>query len=256
MKIGLIGAGNMAGALARGWSEQRNERAPSLVVADIDRDRAVALAQAIGGSVASSNADLAEQADVVILCHKPPQLEEVADEIREHARAVVSILGGVPVAAVEAAYPDKPVYRFMPNQPAEVRRGVSCYVAGSRAADGPEREVVELFERIGSVVPMRDEQMDAATAVMSCSPAWLSLVAEALVDAGVARGLDQAESERMVAGAIAGTGELLSREGVTPAELRRRVTSPGGLTERGTAVLEDAGVRAAFDSAVEAVVKR
>ncbi len=103
---------------------------------------------------------------------------------------------------------------------------------------------------------MRDEHVDAATALMSCSPAWLTLVAEALVDAGVQRGLDQGDAERMVADAIAGTGELLSREGITPAELRRRVTSPGGLTERGTAVLEDAGVRAAFDSAVEAVVAR
>ena len=249
MKIGLIGAGNMAGALARGWNE------PALV-ADVDQERAQALAEAIGGSVASSNAELAKQADVVILCHKPPQLEEVADEIRDHARAIVSILGGVPIAAVEAAYPDKPVYRFMPNQPAEVRRGVSCYVAGSRAADGPEREVIELFERVGSVVPMRDDQIDAATAVMSCSPAWLTLVAEALVDAGVSRGLDQAEAERMVAEAIAGTGELLSHKSLTPAELRRRVTSPGGLTERGTNALEEAGVRAAFDSAVEAVVKR
>ena len=97
----------------------------------------------MGGTVAGSNAELAEQADVVILCHKPPQLQEVADEIRGSADAIVSILGGVPVAAVEAAYPDKPVYRFMPNQPAEVRRGVSCYVAGSRAADGPEDEILD-----------------------------------------------------------------------------------------------------------------
>ena len=237
----------MAGALARGW------KVPALV-ADIDRERAQSLAEAIGGSVAGSNAELAEQADVVILCHKPAQLEEVADEIRERASAIVSILGGVPVAAVEAAYPDKPVYRFMPNQAAEVGRGVSCYVAGARAADGPEREVVELFERVGAVVPLRDDQMEAATAVMSCSPAWLALVAEALVDAGVRRGLDQAEAEQMVAQAMAGTGALLADAELSPAEVRRRVTSPGGLTERGTKVLEDAGVRDAFDSAVAAVV--
>ena len=249
MKIGLIGAGNMAGALARGWSEP-------VIVTDIDRDRAVALAESVGGSVAGSNAELAEQADVVVLCHKPPQLDEVAGEIRDRAAAIVSILGGVPVAAVEAAYPDTPVYRFMPNQAAEVRRGVSCYVAGTRAADGPEKEIVELFGRIGTVVPLPEEQMETATAVMSCAPAWLSLVAEALVDAGVRHGLEHEQAERLVAETVAGTGELLAGAGVAPAELRRRVTSPGGLTERGTAALEAAGIRDAFESAVEAVVGR
>ncbi len=180
----------------------------------------------------------------------------MAAEIRDRAGAIVSILGGVPVAAVEAAYPDKPVYRFMPNQAAEVRRGVSCYVAGSRAADGPEREIVELFGRLGTVVPMPDDQMDTATAVMSCAPAWIALVAEALVDAGVRHGLDSEQAGRLVAETVAGTGALLADAGVEPEELRRRVTSPGGLTERGTAVLEDAGVRAAFDSAVDVVVNR
>lgn len=238
----------MAGALARGWNEPA-------IVADVDRAKAEALAAAIGGSVADSNAALAEEADVVILCHKPAQLEDVADEIREHARAVVSILGGVPVAEVEAAYPGKPVYRFMPNQAAEVRRGVSCYVPGGHAAEGPERAVLELFGRIGTVVPMADAEMDAATAVMSCAPAWIALVAEALSDAGARHGLERGQAERLVAETVAGTGAMLADAGLAPEELRRRVTSPGGLTERGTAALEAAGVREAFDSAVDAAVR-
>jgi pyrroline-5-carboxylate reductase len=96
--------------------------------------------------------------------------------------------------------------------------------------------------------------METATAVMSCAPAWFALVAEALVDAGVEHGLEREEAGRLVAAALAGTGALLDEAGVSPAEVRRRVTSPGGLTERGTARLEDAGIRAAFDSAVDAVV--
>ncbi|MEA2385905.1 MAG: pyrroline-5-carboxylate reductase, partial [Thermoleophilaceae bacterium] len=222
--------------------------------ADVDREKAAALAEAIGGSVADTNAAVAEQADVVVLCHKPAQLEDVAGEIREAAGTIVSILGGVPVAAVEDAYPDRPVYRFMPNQGVEVRRGVLCYVAGSRAADGPERELLELFERLGTVVAVPEEQMEAATAVMSCAPAWIALAAEALVDAGVRHGIPRDQAEHMVAETVAGTGELLTRAGVDPVELRRRVTSPGGLTERGTAALEVAGLRAGFDSAVDAVV--
>ena len=247
MKIGLIGAGNMAGALARGWNEPA-------IVADVDRDKAAALADAIGGTMADGNAQVAEQADVVILCHKPAQLGEVADQIRDSAKAIVSILGGVPVADIESAYPDRPVYRFMPNQAAEVRRGVSCYVPGRHAADGPEGEIVDLFRRVGSVVPVREEQMDTAMAVMSCAPAWFALVAEALVDAAVRRGLDPQEAERLVAETVAGTGALMADAGVPPAEVRRRVTSPGGLTERGTKVLEEAGLRDAFEAAVKAAV--
>lgn len=245
MKIGLIGAGNMASAMARGWAEPA-------VVSDVDGERASALALSIGGTVAESNAALAGQVDVVILCHKPAQLEEVAEEIRRRARAIVSVLGGVPVGAVERAYPGLPAYRFMPNQAAEVRRGVSCYVAGARAADGPEAEVLDLFGRLGAVVPLPEEQMEVATAVMSCAPAWIALVAEALVDAGARRGLPREQAQRLVAATVAGAGELLAGAGVDPAELRRRVTSPGGLTERGTALLETAGVRAAFDDAVGA----
>lgn len=247
MKIGLIGAGNMASALARGWNEPA-------IVADVDRDKAAALAEAIGGEAAETNAAAAAQADVVVLCHKPAQLEEVAAEIRDEARAIASVLGGVGIAAVEDAYPGRPVYRFMPNQAAEVRRGVSCYVAGSHAAEGPEREVLALFERLGSVVALPEEHMDTATALMSCAPAWLALVAEALVDAGASRGMPREQAERLVAETVAGTGELLTHAGVDPADLRRRVTSPGGLTERGTAALEAAGLRAAFDDAVAAVV--
>ena len=249
MKVGLIGAGNMASALARGWGEPA-------VVADIDADRARALADAIGGTVAASNTDVAARADVVVLCHKPAQLQDVAGEIGDVVKAVVSVLGGVPVADVEAAYPGKPVYRFMPNQPVEVRRGVSCYAGGSRAAEGPEREVIELFERVGTVVAIPDGQMDTATAVMSCAPAWLALVAEALIDAATTRGLHRDEARRLVAETVAGTGELLAGRDIEPQELRRRVTSPGGLTERGTAVLEEAGLRNAFDGAVDVVVNR
>src|SRR3954451_4989095 len=113
MRIGLIGAGNMATALARGWGEP-------VLVSDVDHARADALAAELGGEAPGSNAYVADAADAVVLCHKPAQLGEVAEEIRDPARVVMSLLGGVRVADVEAAYPGKPVYRFMPNIPAEV----------------------------------------------------------------------------------------------------------------------------------------
>jgi pyrroline-5-carboxylate reductase len=247
MRIGLIGAGNMASALARGLGE------PALV-ADVDRARAEALAAEIGGQVAESNAQAAADSDAVILCHKPPQLATVAAEIRDHADAVISILGGTPVAAIEEAYPGRPVYRFMPSIPVEVRQGVVCYAPGTRAADGPEVEVRELFGRLGTLVELPESSIDAATAVMSCGPAFYALVVESLVDAGVAHGLTPDVASTMAVETLAGTAAVL-REGANDTrDLRRRVTSPGGMTARGLAALERGGVRAAFEDAVAAVV--
>jgi pyrroline-5-carboxylate reductase len=247
MRIGLIGAGNMASALARGLGE------PALV-SDVDRSRAEALAAAIGGHVAGSNVEAADGSDVVILCHKPPQLEAVAAEIRDHARAVISILGGVPVAAIEQAYPERPVYRFMPSIPVEVRQGVVCYAPGTRAGDGPEGAIRELFGRLGTLVELPESSIDAATAVMSCGPAFYALIVEALVDAGVAHGLTPDVAGTMAVETLAGTAAVLREAAGDTRGLRRRVTSPGGMTARGLAALERGGVRAAFEEAVAAVV--
>src|SRR3954471_18233858 len=145
MRIGFIGAGNMATALARGWDEP-------VLVSDIDHGRAEALAAELGGEAPGTNAYVADASDAVVLCHKPAQLNDVAEEIRDRAKAVISILGGTRIADVEAAYPGLPVYRFMPNIPAEVGHGVFCYAPGSHAADGPEQDVLDMFGRIGTIL--------------------------------------------------------------------------------------------------------
>jgi pyrroline-5-carboxylate reductase len=249
MRIGLIGAGNMATALARGWREP-------VVVADVDHGRAQALVAELGGEAPGSNAYVADAADAVVLCHKPAQLEAVAEEIRDRAKAVVSILGGTPLAAVEAAYPDVPVYRFMPNIPAEVGQGVFCYAPGARASEGPEQDVLELFGRAGTVVKLPESLIEPATAVMGCGPAFFALVVEALVDAGVRHGLPPDDAGRLAVETMAGTAAVLREHGDDTSGLRRRVTSPGGSTARGLAALERGRVRAAFSDAVDAVVRR
>ena len=247
MRIGLIGAGNMAAALARGWGEP-------VLVHDPDEGRAAELAADVSGESVASNADVAERADAVVLCHKPAQLAAVAADMRGRAKAVVSILGGTALSEVEGAYPDTPAYRLMPNVAAEVGRGVFCYAPGSRAAEGPEAEVLELFGRLGTVIPLDESLIEAATALMGCGPAFFALVVEALVDAGVRQGLQPADAARMTVETMAGTATLLAERALDPAALRRRVTSPGGSTARGLAALERAGVRSALDDAVSAVV--
>lgn len=236
----------MASALARGWGEP-------VLVADADHARAEALAQELGGEAPGSNAYVADVADAIVLCHKPAQLLDVADEIRGRAKAVISILGGTAIADVEAAYPGLPVYRFMPNIAAEVGQGVFAYAAGSKAAEGPEQHVLDKFGEIGTVVPTPEPLIDVATAIMGCGPAFFALVVEALVDAGVRHGLQPGDAARMAVETMAGTAATLREGGLDTAGLRRRVTSPGGSTARGLAALERGGVRSAFSDAVDAV---
>ncbi|HWC26201.1 MAG TPA: pyrroline-5-carboxylate reductase [Solirubrobacteraceae bacterium] len=249
MRIGLIGAGNMASALARGWGDP-------VLVHDVDRGRAEALVAELGGEVVESNAELARRADAVLLAHKPPGLERVAAEIGGAAKAVISILGGVPLAALRAAYGETPVVRMIPSVPVEVRHGVTCHARDAGADADLEREAVALFERVGLVVSLEESQIEIATGLMSCAPAYVALVAEAQVDAGVRAGLPADVGGRLVAASIGGTAALLQARGMDTLAVRRAVTSPGGITARGLAALEHAGVRAAFDDALQAVLAR
>jgi pyrroline-5-carboxylate reductase len=247
MKVGLIGAGNMARALARGWGEP-------VLVHDAYRPRAEALVAELGGEVLDSNHELAQRVDAVLLAHKPPGLERVAAEIAGAADAVISILGGVQVAALRAAYGSTPVVRIIPSVPVEVRQGVSCHARDPEANERLTEQAIELFERVGLVVSVDEAQMGVATGLMSCAPAYVALLAEAQVDAGVRAGLPADLAGELVAANFAGTAALLQARGMDTLAVRRAVTSPGGITARGLAALEHAGVRAAFDDAMQAVI--
>lgn len=245
MLVGFIGCGNMASAIARGWGEP-------IVGADIDPARAAALVAEVGGTVAASNAEVAERADVVVLAHKPPQLAEVAAEVAPAAKAVVSILGATTLAAVQAAYPDRPAYRILPSLPVEVNAGVMVMAA---APPSPLDDAVrERFGRLGPLVTLPDHLVDIGMGLMSCAPAYYALVVEAQVDAGVRRGIPPAIASELVIGTMAGTAALLNANGADTLALRRAVTSPGGSTARGLAALERGGLREAFSAALDDVL--
>jgi pyrroline-5-carboxylate reductase len=247
MQIGFIGAGNMATALARGWAEP-------VLVHDAYRPRAEALVEELGGEVLDSGAEVAQRVDAVLLCHKPQGLERVAAAIGGQANAVISILGGVTVGALRAAYGATPVVRMIPSVPVAVRQGVTCHARDPEGDERLQAQAIELFERVGLVVSVDEPQMGVATALMSCAPAYVALVAEAQVDAGVRAGLPADLAGELVAANFAGTAALLQARGMDTLAVRRSVTSPGGVTARGLAALERAGVRSAFDDAMQAVL--
>jgi len=255
MRIGLIGAGNMARSLARGWGEP-------VLCSDGGSGRARALVDELGGEV-GTNREVAQRADLVVLCHKPYQLDTVAEEIRDVVKAVVSVLGATTVARLQRAYRQLPVFAVMPNTPVEVRRGVILYAeppvsdAVDHAPADPELEehVLELFGRLGAVVRVPESLLDAATALTGVTPAYYALLAEAQVDAGVRHGLKPLLASRLVTESMGGSAALLAHRDYDTLAVRREVTSPGGSTARGLAELERAGVRSAFQAASDAVLR-
>lgn len=245
MQVGLIGAGNMARALARGWGDP-------VLVSDSGSGRARELARELGGEAFDSNLEVADRADLIVLCHKPAQFADVASELRGHAKAVASVLGGVPPTALRQAY-GVPVFRFVPNTPVEVRRGVLCYSPEAEVDAKLESQVLELFARLGTVVKVPERLIEAAGAVAGVGPAYHALVAEAQVDAAVRGGLAPGLAGLLVAETMAGTAALLETRDYDTLTVRREVTSPGGTTARGLAALERGGVRPAFQDAFDAV---
>ena len=241
--LGFIGSGNMARALARGWGEP-------VLATDSGSGRARSLVREVGGEALESNAELAQRAGVVILAHKPYQLEEVAAEAAPHAKHVVSVLGGTTLADLRAAYPEATVVSAIPNTPVEVRQGVTVIADGEWV-----EEARSLFERVGHVFVVPERLLGAATATTGVTPAYIALLIEAHVDAAIKQGLPAQLAADLAIETFSGSAALIRSRGGDTLAARREVTSPGGSTARGLAALERAGVRAALNDAMEAVVR-
>jgi len=222
----------------------------------VDLPRAQALAAEVGGEAVASNAEVARRADLVVLCHKPAQLESVALEVAPHASAVASILAATPLRDLKEAYPGRPVYRVLPSTPVEVRQG-AVILAADEPTGHPimDEDVRGLFARLGTLVVLDDGLIDVAMGLMSNAPAYYALVAEAQIDAGVRKGIPPRQASELVVQTMAGTAELIRRREYDTLAVRRAVTSPGGSTARGLDALERGGLRAAFSDAMDAILR-
>jgi pyrroline-5-carboxylate reductase len=245
----------MAAAMARGWARADAFRdiGGSMLFTDGGSGRAEKLAAEVEGEHVSDNGRLATQADLIVLAIKPAQLGTVAMGLTQPGTPVLSLLGATSLGKLRDALPGIPVARVMPNLPVEVNRGVLCYAADAACPGEIDARNRELLAMLGAVIVLEDDLIDAATATMGCSPAYVALLAEALTDAAVRRGIDAAAARRMVDETIAGTGELLGSRDA--ADVRKSVASPGGSTEKGLEALAETGftdsVRAAFDASLE-----
>ncbi len=248
MKLGFVGAGNMAAAMARGWA--RSDSPPDMLFTDLDAERAQSLANEVGGETRAGLAALVADSDAILLAVKPAALDDVANELGGKAPPIISVMAATPLERINQAFPGVPVLRVMPNQPAEVGRGVMVHAAPQEGAE----TLAGLLPALGTPIELPEETIEAAMAVMSCSPAYVALFAEALADAGARDGLEPALSLELVAGTLEGTAELLRER--DPEAIRRAVAPPGGATEAGLDALEAAGFEAAIADAVEASLAR
>jgi pyrroline-5-carboxylate reductase len=246
----------MAGGLARGWAAARGEQgAPDeMLFADADSAKAGALASEVGGEAVEGNLTLADRCDLVILAVKPNVLDEVAPDLVQAGTPVLSILAGTTLKALHEALPGVDLVRVMPNLGAQVRQAVLCVVYGERTGETERRRVEELLGLVGDVIELDEGLIDAATAIMGCSPGYLALLAEVLVEAGVREGLSEDQSLRMVSRAMSATGRLLDLH--DPTALKNAVASPGGMTEAGLNALEERKIQETLQAAVDASLDR
>jgi pyrroline-5-carboxylate reductase len=240
--LGIIGAGNMAGALARGWGEP-------VLATDGGSGRAARLVAEVGGEVMKNNAELARHADTIILGHQPHQLREIASQLDAVGKKVFSVLGPTTMAELQNAYPKSTVARIMPNTPVELRKGVSCIAKGGEVA-------VPLFERVGRVFVLPESQMNLAVATMGVTPAYIAVWVEAMIDAAALNGLAPDLAAEMFLETMVGTSLLIAAKKFDTLAVRRGVASPGESTVRGVAALERCGIRPMLQEAMRDVLHR
>ncbi len=259
-KIGMLGAGNMAGALITGMLGAEILQPGNLGVADVRTDRVEALKSEFGVVSFPTNAALIDWADVVVLGVKPQVIDRVLNECGDAFRAehlVVSIAAGVPIAAFESRLPDgTSVVRVMPNTAAIAQASASAIAPGEHATDEDVALVKRLFDAVGRTVVLDESLIDAVTGLSGSGPAYIMLIIEALADGGVKVGLHRETALLLAAQTVFGSAKLLLDTGEHPGRLKDMVTSPGGTAIAGLHTLESGGLRRTLIDAVDTATNR
>jgi pyrroline-5-carboxylate reductase len=260
LRLGFLGVGRMATALARGFLRAGLVTPVRLVGSDVLGSAREGFQRETGGRVMVANREVLEQADVVVLAVKPDAvtmvLEEVSGEVREN-HLLISIAAGVPLARLESRLPDGTrVVRVMPNTPALVGASASAFALGTGATAADGELVARLFSSVGMALGVKEGLLDAVTGLSGSGPAYAYQMIEALSDGGVAAGLPREVATRLAAQTLLGAARMVLETGQHPAVLKDMVTSPGGTTIEGLHELEKAGVRGALMSAVRGAAEK
>ncbi len=255
LPLGIIGGGVMGEAILSRLLALGLYSADQVMVSDPSAERRDLLSQQYGVQVTVDNRSVA--AGVLLLAVKPQSFETVAASVAGSAiPLVLSILAGTTLARLETALPGIPVIRAMPNTPAQVGAGITALAAGPTVTPEHLQLAHRIFAAVGEVLDVPEHLMDAVTGLSGSGPGYVAVIVEALTDGGVAAGLPRPTAAKLALQTLLGSAQLLKTSGLHPAELKDRVTSPGGTTIAGIASLERLGLRSALIEAVLAATHR
>ncbi|MGE0134621.1 MAG: pyrroline-5-carboxylate reductase [Dehalococcoidia bacterium] len=260
MRVGIIGGGFMGEAFLRGIVRSGFATPGDIAVAEKMPGRHVALGEH-GVRVTDDTQSACIGADVVLLAVKPQDVGPVAESLRGGLPAgsvLVSIAAGVPLEDLQRFSGHRATVRVMPNTPVAVGEGAAVYLASADVTAEQRRTVENLLQGVCTAVieVHDDEAVDLATAIHGSGPAYVFLVIESMIDAAVRLGMKRADASSLVLATVAGSARYAMETGTHPAELKNAVTSPGGTTAAALRELEAAGLRSAFDDAIEAAYLR
>lgn len=260
MRIGFLGAGNMAGAMIRGL-RAKGHSADDVAAFDVATDKLEALSADCGLTATDSAAALITRSEIVVLAVKPQMLKEALADLQPALKSadplILSIAAGTPLSTLESLCgADRRIVRVMPNLNATVGEAMSAFCGNSRVTDADYAAAETVLTAFGKAVRLPESQFSAYSALAGCSPAYSMLYMDALLSAGVQAGIDPEIAKAVVAQAVLGTAKLLAASPDSPETWIERVCSPGGTTIEGVKVLRAEKVGDAVKAAAEASIRR
>jgi len=232
MKLGIIGCGKMGRALMGGILDAEICQPDGVIISDAWPDAVSSAVAELGVQAAKDNREVVEASDVVLLCVKPQGFTEMLADLGDAKdRLLISIAAGIRIGAIEQGINNRHrVIRVMPNTPALIRRAASAFAMGSTATEEDAALTERLLSSVGYVCRVKEEDLDAVTALSGSGPAYIFLMLEALIASGIEQGLPPEIARDLAVETTSGAAELVARTGEPPAQLRENVTSPNGTT--------------------------
>ena len=256
-KVGLLGCGAMGSAIVLGLVRAERYEAENISLFNRSPEKIEALTSQFNFNVANSIQDLFG-VDILILATKPKDIDKVLKDLKgiPETTMIVSVLAGITISKLEAAFPKNPIVRVMPNTPCQIGKGASGLTA-NKNVNGEELNLAKgIFETIGIVAVVAETSLNGVTALSGSGPAYIFLMIEAMTEAGEQVGLDRSTAEKLAIQTVYGASSLVLESGELASSLRRKVTSPGGTTEAGIKSLEESNFKEIVSKAIKAASKR